>query len=127
MVTKVSALLDGSGGIGDWDLGVWSNAIPMGRGGGGGLMGADQLVPPFAEPKPKPLPQPEGGGDRNAIPIYRLPSARVVHHFLPDMPLRISALRALGAYMNVFSIASFVDELALAAGADPAEFRPRHL
>jgi CO/xanthine dehydrogenase Mo-binding subunit len=43
------------------------------------------------------------------------------------MPVRVSALRGLGAYMNIFSIESFVDELALAAGADPVEFRLRHL
>jgi hypothetical protein len=28
------------------------------------------------------------------------------------MPLRVSALRGLGAYMNIFSIESFMDELA---------------
>ena len=38
------------------------------------------------------------------------------------MPLRVSALRALGAYMNVFSIESFMDELALPRRADPVEF-----
>src|SRR5207247_7708899 len=38
-----------------------------------------------------------------------------------------SALRALGAYMNVFSIESFIDELARAAALDPVEFRLRHL
>jgi CO/xanthine dehydrogenase Mo-binding subunit len=43
------------------------------------------------------------------------------------MPLRISAMRALGAYHNVFSIESFMDELALAARADPVEFRLKHL
>ena len=43
------------------------------------------------------------------------------------MPLRVSALRGLGAYMNVFSIESFMDELAAAAGADPVEYRLRHL
>jgi CO/xanthine dehydrogenase Mo-binding subunit len=43
------------------------------------------------------------------------------------MPLRVSALRALGAYMNVFAIESFMDELAQAARADPVEFRLRHL
>jgi CO/xanthine dehydrogenase Mo-binding subunit len=43
------------------------------------------------------------------------------------MPIRISAMRALGAYHNVFSIESFMDELASAAGADPVEFRLRHL
>jgi CO/xanthine dehydrogenase Mo-binding subunit len=39
------------------------------------------------------------------------------------MPLRVSAARALGAYMNVFTIESFMDELAMATGADPVEFR----
>jgi nicotinate dehydrogenase subunit B len=50
-----------------------------------------------------------------------------VSHFVPDMPLRVSAMRALGAYLNVFAIESFIDELAIAAGADPVEFRLHHL
>jgi hypothetical protein len=43
------------------------------------------------------------------------------------MPLRVSALRSLGAYMNIFSIESFMDELAQARAADPVEFRLQHL
>jgi len=66
-------------------------------------------------------------GDRNAVPLYVVPALRVRHHFLPAMPLRVSALRALGAYHNVFAIESFMDELAAAAGVDPLEFRLRHL
>src|SRR6202008_2043674 len=58
---------------------------------------------------------------------YTFPNAHVVHHFLPDMPVRISAMRALGAYHNVFSIESFMDELSTLAGADPVEFRLKHL
>jgi CO/xanthine dehydrogenase Mo-binding subunit len=127
MVTKMSAALDGNGRIVDWDYGVWSNTHSMRPGGAGALIAARSLAQPFAEPVPKPLPQPEGGGDRNAIPLYKLPSARVLHHFLPAMPVRVSALRALGAYMNVFSIESFMDELAQSAGTDPVEFRLRHL
>jgi CO/xanthine dehydrogenase Mo-binding subunit len=127
MVTKVTASLDGNGAIIDWDYGVWSNTHSMRPGGAGCLLAAQHIAQPFPVPPPKPLPQPEGGGDRNAIPLYRIPSARVVHHFLPTMPLRVSALRALGAYVNVFSIESFMDELALAARADPVEFRLRHL
>jgi len=81
----------------------------------------------FPIPEPKPIPQPEGGGDRNSIPIYTIPRAKVTHHFLREMPLRVSALRSLGAHMNVFAIESFVDELALAVGADPVTFRLAHL
>jgi CO/xanthine dehydrogenase Mo-binding subunit len=39
------------------------------------------------------------------------------------MPLRTSAMRALGAHLNVFAIESVVDELAQLAGADPVEYR----
>jgi len=127
MVTKVAAALDASGTIVDWDFAVWSNTHSMRPGGAGALLAAQSLAQPFAPPEPTPIPQPAGGGDRNSIPLYRLPSARVVHHFLPDMPVRVSALRALGAYANVFTIESFMDELAAAAGADPVEFRLRHL
>jgi nicotinate dehydrogenase subunit B len=51
----------------------------------------------------------------------------VQEHFLPDMPIRVSAMRSLGAYMNVFAIESFMDELATSAHVDPVEFRLRHL
>ena len=127
MVTKVSAALDEAGDIADWDYAVWSNTHSTRPGGAGSLLAAQHMAEPFALPAPKPIPQPEGGGDRNAIPLYHLPSARVMHHFLPAMPVRVSALRSLGAYMNVFSIESFMDELAEAAGRDPVEFRLKHL
>jgi CO/xanthine dehydrogenase Mo-binding subunit len=70
---------------------------------------------------------PEGDGDRNANPLYEFPNIHVLYHFLPDMPLRVSALRSLGAHLNVFSIESMMDELALKAGMDPVVFRLLHL
>src|SRR5207302_6916733 len=73
------------------------------------------------------IPQPAGGGDRNSIPLYDFPSQRVIHHFVQDMPIRVSALRTLGAYANVFALESFMDELAAGAGADPIAFRLAHL
>jgi nicotinate dehydrogenase subunit B len=127
MVTKLKASLDANGAIADWNFEVWSNTHSMRPGGAGSMLAAQHMAQPFAVPPPKPLPLPEGGGDRNAIPIYTFPNAHVVHHFIPTMPLRISAMRALGAYHNVFSIESFMDELASAAGADPVEFRLEHL
>ena len=127
MVTKLKASIGDDGKIADWNFEVWSNTHSMRPGGAGCLLAAQHMAQPFAVPAAKPLPLPEGGGDRNAIPIYTFPDAHVVHHFLPDMPIRISAMRALGAYHNVFSIESFMDELADLAGADPVEFRLKHL
>ncbi|WP_050630153.1 xanthine dehydrogenase family protein molybdopterin-binding subunit [Bradyrhizobium viridifuturi] len=127
MVTKLSASLTEDGRIADWNFAVWSNTHSMRPGGAGSLLAAQHMARSFAVPAPKPLPLPEGGGDRNAIPIYNFPNAHVMHHFIPTMPLRISAMRALGAYHNVFSIESFMDELAGLAGDDPVAFRLKHL
>ena len=127
MVTKLKASLDGNGAISAWNFEVWTNTHSMRPGGAGSMLAAQHMAQPFAVPAPKPIPLPEGGGDRNAIPIYKFPNAHVVHHFIPAMPVRVSAMRALGAYHNVFSIESFMDELAGLAGADPVEFRLRHL
>jgi CO/xanthine dehydrogenase Mo-binding subunit len=70
---------------------------------------------------------PEGGGARNANPIYALPNARGTFHFVEQMPARVSALRGLGAQMNVFAIESFMDELAAEARRDPVAFRLDYL
>jgi CO/xanthine dehydrogenase Mo-binding subunit len=127
MATRVKASVDAGGTISDWRYEVWSNTHSMRPGGAGALIAAQSIATPIAPPDPKPLPLPEGGGDRNAIPLYAFRNAEVVHHFLPEMPLRVSALRSLGAYHNVFTIESFMDELAAAAGADPVAFRLKHL
>jgi CO/xanthine dehydrogenase Mo-binding subunit len=127
MVAKHRAGIDASGNIVEWSAEGWSGTHSTRPGGAGNLMPAWYVDQPFRQPVPKPIPLPEGGGDRNAIPIYTVPALHVVHHFVPEMPLRISALRSLGAYVNVFAIESFMDELARAAGTDPVAFRLRHL
>jgi len=127
MVAKARGGVDAQGRIVDYQYEVWSCPHSTRPGGAGALMPAWHLAEPFEPDAPKPIPQPAGGGDRNAIPLYALPNARIVHRFIPEMPLRTSALRALGGYMNVFALESFMDEMAEAAGADPVEFRLRHL
>ncbi|MCB0008409.1 MAG: xanthine dehydrogenase family protein molybdopterin-binding subunit, partial [Anaerolineales bacterium] len=82
---------------------------------------------PLIKPRPSIRYTRHVGGWRNADPLYAFPERRVVAHFVPDSPLRTSALRTLGGYGNVFAIESFMDELAEAAGVDPVEFRLRHL
>jgi nicotinate dehydrogenase subunit B len=127
MVTHAKASLDANGRIVDWQYEMWSNSHNMRIENAGRLMPTWALARPFVPAAPKPIPMPEGDGDRNSIPLYNIPNTRVQYHFLKDMPMRVSAMRSLGAYLNVFSIESFMDELAHAAKADPVEFRLRHL
>jgi nicotinate dehydrogenase subunit B len=127
MVTRLKASLDANGKIADWNFDVWTNTHSMRPGGAGSMLAAQHMADSFAVPEPQPIPLPAGGGDRNAIPIYKFPNAKVVHRFIPEMPVRVSAMRALGAYHNIFSIESFMTELAELAGADPVEFRLNHL
>jgi nicotinate dehydrogenase subunit B len=127
MVTELSGALDAAGRIVGWRHEVWSSPHNTRPAGAGDFPAGRELVPPFTPTPPKPIPQPEGGGDRNAVPLYAFPNAAVVHHFIPDMPLRTSALRGLGAHMNVFSIECFMDELAAVARRDPVAFRLAHM
>ncbi|RZL87712.1 MAG: xanthine dehydrogenase family protein molybdopterin-binding subunit, partial [Variovorax sp.] len=131
MAVSLEAGLDAQGRIAHWRHAVWSNGHSMRPGRGGDvpvLLAATQLAEPFdAVTAVNPPPGAGGGGERNAVPIYALPAARVVSHRVLDMPLRTSSLRSLGAHCNVFAIESFMDELALACSADPLEFRLRHL
>ncbi len=127
MIAEVSGAVDAEGRIVDWDYGVWSNTHNRRPAVGGLMLQNAAMADPLPVPPPAPIPMPEGGGERNSNPIYAFPNAKVVSHFIPEMPLRVSALRSLGAYLNVFAIESFMDEMAEAAGADPVDFRLRHL
>jgi CO/xanthine dehydrogenase Mo-binding subunit len=121
--------LDGNGRIVDWNYEVWSNSHstrPQST-TGTNVLAAWYLAEPQKMGPPTSPPQPAGAGDRNAIPLYDFPNQKVVHHFIQDMPVRVSALRTLGAYANVFASESFMDELAAVAGADPVAFRLAHL
>ncbi|MBM9401148.1 xanthine dehydrogenase family protein molybdopterin-binding subunit [Gluconacetobacter azotocaptans] len=127
MVTEVTASLDAQNRIVAWNYDVWSNPHNNRPVGAGGVLVGGEVVPPFPAPEGKPIPMPEGDGDRNANPLYTLPNMHVLYHFLKDMPIRVSALRSLGAHLNVFSIESMFDELAKAGGVDPLLLRLAHM
>ena len=130
MLSKVSATLSEQGRITSWDYDVYSqgHTARPGYAGVSGLLAGGYLEQPLPTP-PAADPPPAGGGGttRNSVPIYRVGSRRVTGHRMLVNPIRSSALRALGAFLNVFSIECFMDELAGACGVDPLEFRLRHL
>ena len=130
MVLKLGASLSAQGEISDWNHDVWSYAHSTRPALGlatSGLLASWHLAEPFARQQSRPMGGYHSGAHRNADPIYALQRKRVVRHAVAESPLRVSALRSLGAYANVFAIESFMDELALAASVDPLEFRLRHL
>jgi nicotinate dehydrogenase subunit B len=129
MTMAARASLSAAGTIVDWQYDVWSCTHNMRPGNrqGVNLLAAWHLAKPFERAMPAEAPLPAGGGDRNAVPTYDFPNQKITDHFIPDMPLRVSALRTLGAFGNIFALESFIDEVADAAGADPVAFRLKHL
>ena len=130
MLARAKASLDASGKIVDWAYEVWSNTHstrPAAPDGNNNLLASWYVAEPSQPGPPMNIPQPAGGGDRNAVPLYSFPNQRVVNNLITAMPLRVSALRTLGGYTNVFAVESFMDELAAAAKQDPVAFRLAHL
>jgi nicotinate dehydrogenase subunit B len=125
-VVRVAADVDAAGNVLSWQHEIWGNGhstrpgstrsvallANSHRAGGEEIEAA--VEPPMAN---------GGGAGRNSVPDYDFPAYRAVNHRLLDMPLRTSALRSLGAFLNVFAAESFMDELALAVGRDPVEYR----
>ena len=129
MVMKLGGALDAQGNIVSWSHELWSHphSTRPGQSKGSHTLAARHLEKPIGAVPVTDVPLPAGGADRNAIPQYEVPNLKVTKHLIVESPLRTSALRTLGGYANVFAAESFVDELAAAAGADPVEFRLRHL
>jgi nicotinate dehydrogenase subunit B len=125
-VVRVAAEVDAEGGVVAWQHEIWGNGhvTRPGFADSIALLGASHRAggEEIGASKEPPLAR-GGGAGRNSIPGYDFPAHRVVNHRLLSMPLRTSALRSLGAFLNVFAAESFMDELAAAAGRDPVEYR----
>src|SRR5262249_13699588 len=122
MVMQVAAGLDARGRIAGWQYDVWSPTHAARPRFAAQLISAQWMAGQ----------EPPGarfflGGERNAVTTYTIPDQRVSVHWVARSPLRVSSFRTLGGTGNTFANESFMDELAAAAGADPLDFRLRHL
>ncbi len=130
MHIEVRADVLDNGDVHAWNFDLWScphSSRPRGPATAGSMIYAQQKEEPLDMPPIQSIPQPNGGADRNGLPLYAFPNVQVNKNLVADVPIRVSALRGLGAYANVFAIESFMDELALRAGRDAFEFRLKHL
>ncbi|HVO88822.1 MAG TPA: molybdopterin cofactor-binding domain-containing protein [Casimicrobiaceae bacterium] len=134
MVVDVRASLGRDGRVIDWSHDSYSDTHRTRPRPGANQIGPARMLSThlIEDPFPPFVPQPFlsaslAGVHRNADPLYTFPRRRIVKHLVRGMPLRTSTLRSLGAYTNVLAIESMMDALALAAEADPLEFRLRHL
>ena len=130
MQIELQARLDDTGRVIYWNHETFSDthmSRPSAHRENSRLLAAWHLQSPRPAPPVKPTPGFHTGIHRNADPIYDFADRRVVKHLVHDLPLRVSALRSLGAYANVFAIESFMDELAHFRDMDPLEFRLAHL
>ncbi len=128
-VVEFEVGVDETGRIINWQSEIWSPTHIHRPGWSGklNLLGAWMIDPPHPMDETKDNPLPQGGGLRNAITLYNVDYQQVRHHMIPQAPLRTSALRGLGAYLNVFAMESFIDEVSQELGQDSLEFRKKHL
>ena len=123
MMMEAAAELDSSGKIINWKYDLWSDTHSTRPGGKAeNLLAARHIENPFTSSSKGY----SGGAVRNAEPYYVIPNQQINSHYFKG-PLRVSALRSLGAYANIFALESFMDELAEKAGKDPFDFRVAHL
>jgi nicotinate dehydrogenase subunit B len=125
-VVRVAADVDAAGNVLSWEHEIWGNGHSTRPGSTRSvalLANSHRVGGEEIEAAAEPPMARGGGAGRNSVPDYDFPAYRAVNHRLLNMPLRTSALRSLGAFLNVFAAESFMDELALAAGRDPVEYR----
>jgi nicotinate dehydrogenase subunit B len=114
------AALDAQGNIAAWETEAWlpENTPNLASRPMIGFVAAG-----IAQPVGLSVAQVQG----NAYPSYDLPNMTATVHWLKTTPLKPSNLRAPGKPGNTYAVESFIDELAIAAGRDPLEFRLAHI
>lgn len=126
MAVEITAKVNPQHALVDWQQEVWSqgHSSRPGRAPTPALLGSWQMQNPFPALEPINVPAAAGAGaERNSIPPYRASHVQVRANRVLGLPVRTSALRALGAHANVFAAESMMDEIAHACHHDPLIYR----
>jgi CO/xanthine dehydrogenase Mo-binding subunit len=136
--------IDASGTITCWDYEAWSvsrGGRPGGNAPGNVVTGFLAGFEPAGVAPRSPAPAPAGAYDNgnNVVPSYvtgciggmcggtgTVTSERMLSHVI-DSPFFTGPLRSPARLQNTFAHECFMDEVAAAAGADPVQYRLRHL
>ena len=126
MVVDLAASFTADGKITSWDWNGYGNghsSRPSTLSSPSLLAFGDQAdgipIPPSNDP-----PLVTGGGTaRNGRPLYDIETITGSIHRLDVMPIRASALRSLGAHLNVFALESHIDDIAHQLDVDPLTYR----
>jgi len=129
MITKIDAKVSNDSRINSFDVLVKSPPHvkrPSGK-NGEYLLAAEHISSPIEAPNPIDTPLEKGGAaDRNSMPLYDIPNIRIRKQIVYDMPWRSSAMRGLGAFVNVYAIETLMDDIAHSQKIDPLDFRLQH-
>lgn len=126
MTVRVTVTVDAKHQLQNWQQEVWSqgHSSRPGRAATPALLGSWQTQTPFPALEPiNVAPVAGAGAERNSVPPYRVSHIRVLANRVLGLPMRTSALRALGAHANVFAAESMLDEVAHALQLDPLAYR----
>jgi len=118
-LVDLKAGLDGSGRVIAWQSEFW---IPKAT-----ITQSPTIIAAELAGLPKKEDINPGNVFQNSAPPYTFANAHAVCHRLETTPFRPSWIRTPGRMQNTYANEAFMDELAAAAGADPVEFRLRHL
>ncbi len=130
MVTQINANLRDNSMIESFDISVKSPPHVKRPSGENGeyILAAEHISNPINPPNPIDTPLDKGGGaDRNSMPLYDIPNIKIQKQIVYDLPWRTSAMRGLGAFVNVYAIETLMDDIASIHGIDPIEYRLKHL
>jgi nicotinate dehydrogenase subunit B len=125
MRVALQAALDSDGRIVEWRHEIWSpgHSSRPGRSATPSLLGNALRADGAPLPAAIDMPLASGGGaERNAVPGYDWPAWQVLAHRVTTS-WRSSALRSLGAHLNVYAVENLLDEVARSAGRCPWAIR----